>query len=1700
MRDLGQQENKCHHLSALDAVLRALCPAHRTLLHQFLKQACQEQILPFRNHRPGKTEFCCHCDIKKKDDGILFAFKPSQCKGQPRNLCCPLMGCNHQGHGSTTYHSGAPTSNCKTNLYPLNDCKIAHSLGSNCCVQKCKTEIFTVPHSKLLHCLSCQTLEGGHKNHLMCSITPSSTLSKSPSLYSPSCNLYPSALICCNQHSCLCYTKSGCPLQIRTPIERGAVDWVPPCIESEREQSPSPPPLSPIPSDFMRKTDEKPPPLLHHGQDDEAETSFKETMRASPCNTSEKRSTHESLKCSTPTISGAKQNSHGSLLQDVVDRFSEKLETIKPLENGSPLVSAGIYAREKEESPSSSQNLQSCSNAHLTEIITKVLHKNTASDYSLSELFYRHDSKEPKSPNTRFRRRQEVLTAIATPTDNSSTRRQSLKIKRELAMFDQSYTRRKLPAAKRAKVNDEKVTLTVSCTSLDSNTIKEKIEEEMEESDMLSEKLKSEIQAVVITEEILNIKAEENTIKMSDEEKNTPTNTQTLVTELSSQTASDEKPAQVAETPNSVNHCMETCIEKENPNSSTTENGLKNSQSSREDSDGEKRLGVEFCSLVEETKKHQSKHSNEVRRSRRNIVPPQRFSSYVVEPINMFFVPCFSGSISNPKTQNITTASTLDGGPRDTDTDAKEPQLETSAPMVIKEADKLLLESTHGKEFPVADAGLETKPTTQKSPAKQRFEDGKNLVVNTVRSLRSSPRLKVSLAASRTPNIPLKDKVIASTPNENKSPNVQFQYTSPIKLMFFSEVKDKGEIKYSLKSANGGSSSHTEEPFDLFGVSPWSEATEKHGESTSSPTSKVKLTASPLKPSTSPVSSSVKSPPLSPKSSPRSKSLSCSLRSASSPTKPSPSESVFSLRSVSSSPKVGSRRSSENTPTKQPSAPESQRSPRDSSVNEATPPKRRPGRPKKLGPQLEQKVKRPIGRPRKQKTLDAETGQKLVDGKPVLASDPEENANKNLKITVLYGRSRRNKRMVSEGMEELQTEFHDPSQAVGLKGDCGILLHSSKTSTGHTETTKKVPSLDCSLSSPLKESASLSGSHIKCTKQDESGPSKKPGRPAKVKISGISVTVTTVSPRQRKIQMNRDAGQSPATLTHKKVFLPEFKTAKEHRTIICQSTNRERTEKELETKIQSEDKQLDLSVPVRHSMRVKKPSIHFLHAVAMSTSRSYRHSNALLRRSKQLLLNKASNDKRKEEQQQTLGTFGGKKPLQQEKGKKLPKDLSRVAEVSVNSIFSPKKSLRWWAVSAEQNTINQEFARRIQRISDTWVSGGVENQENEVACDSKFNTKCSNSLTRKSKHSSVVRTLFDCSPNKPRSCSMQQLCSWFMQTTETQSLAIVKKASLRNPYEEMHFPRSTSNKGFCQSPQAERLRKHVKKFAKTVPKSPLQHQLAQRRMDKKNEAPAQGRQIRRQLFPGQSTTNSLKQGVQLQRRIALRNHQIIVRRAKRRFLTQKERQMWQKRQRAKKTLNLGKSSKANAATGLRQKRETVLRSVKYQSSNSWEKYSTKSSLDQIQEPVKIPKEQNLSSKAWSPETIKECRVFLRKINSPDNESPEEEWNSCTVTLDDGSPPAFVYPERGKELKNVVKAVKMEKTSPKRRTSSRELTGSALESVAEQDAVSPRRRKGKHKSPESLSTDTAQPPPAKKLRQSRIRSFTGPKWCDFVVGN
>ncbi|XP_051940746.1 uncharacterized protein lcorl isoform X3 [Hippocampus zosterae] len=1668
LEDLEQRRR--HPQSALYIVLSSLCSAHCSLLYQMLKLAHKEKCLspPAHEHIPTETHGC-HCGLCADDDAL------NECEARSiHSFNSSSPNCGYQDGGSTAGHTRDLPFKGYEGVVPLD--------LNDSCMQNCRIHTCTQICPKKLHCPPSDPI-----NNLMCSFGPCSSIR---------CNQQHRSYSCVTNHTCVTHLKKT----------TGGCEPPPPVLN--REQSLSPPPLSPISSDIDKLNDEMPPSLLHHNQDEEAAHMVKDLPGTRQEVAVDAAKTVERVQSLTPRNSQAKKNPNVTSLQDVVNRFSEKLDTIKPPEKDLSLLSSPIDASEQKQLDSpTGQNLKFPADALLTEIITTVLHTRSASDYNLSELFNRHDNKDPKSPNTRLRRRQEVLAALATPADGATMRRQSLQIKRELAMFNMPYNRRKSSQAKSSPLKDGHGAVNTGSTLLDSNVMPE---EERETG------LKMDYQRV--TGVLLNIITPESNM---NEVKDDGTKEREMSTEEidPKQTMSHDLQTKLC------SHCSQDDNEQSQVRNCQTDKVSALSAIILENAPSGEGCGTDECdsgpvedqnhASITDSQQGQKPPSNESRKSRRNIVPPQRFSSYVTATKKTFFAACFSDSIFNQrsKAKNVFTSTTSDALLKNSDRNDAQLESKTKASNL---PDKMTSISGEGhcslhteSEEPNWDvrqtqAVVKTMPTGRPSEETQPH----------------SKRPSVKTTASRTlqyQNVGVTTRSATCAHNCCTSP---VQYTSPIRLMFVSPVKNKDGIVYSLKSARSGSNAQAEEePFDPYKESSWAGTPEKKqsqmtecatphirptdksttsslqyvGPSTkSSPSRRTKSGSSPAKQalstprSASPPklgSSSVKLFSSSPESTatPR-KSGSSSAESASAPFMrcSSPATSLSSSPKItpgkctpspkSTSPKIGSKRSGEVTPPKNPFGMASQ-SPGDlQSFHEITPLKRRPGRPKKLGPHLEQKAKRPIGRPRKQKPEHAATGTNAAN----VSADPEENVNKNLKITVVYGRSRRNKRMVSESFDQLQTEFRDACRAVGLKNNANR-TQNSKINTGHLKMVS--PEFPEGLHSAhhVKEAPQHPNSKIKCQKGEKALPLRKPGRPAKVKISGISVTVTTVSPKQRKILIEKDA---PAPQKNRKALLTDFQSAKESKTVTCQSVGHNlQPEEQRQSESKPRNKVLNQPLAVRHSKRVSKPSIYFLHAVATSTTRAYCHSNALLRRSKQLLLSKACNKRKQEKETRGEHSIVKRHRCEQER-KNISQALARAAGVSLDSIFAPEETLRWWAASAEQETLNQALARRIQLMSDTWVSDAVENRRVDLRF--KVDAEGTGSSVAKSKHSSVVQSLFNCPPSRPRSCSMQQLGSWFMETTETQSLAIVKRTSARNRYEVMHFPRSASKHGVkCQSPQAERLRRHLKKFAKTLPKSPAQHEKAQKRLTKMKEDQSI-RNIRQRLFSRKSKRGVPSRGAS--RWQYLSKYQAARLRAKSRFLTRQERKCAKKERKTQIT-----ARGPELAIGIKPKLE-ALKPVK----DEFSQCSENSSKDQSEEPVGTPKEQNIRSKAWNPESLKECRVFLKKINSPDNISAEE-WNCCTVTLDK-SASAFVIARKNRQLVEVVKAVKR-KGHANGLAASTKLIDSACESLQELDEMPLGRQNGKCPSLVSV-----EPPPAKKLRQSRMKGLSGPRWCDFVLGS
>ncbi|XP_009704947.1 PREDICTED: uncharacterized protein LOC104166637, partial [Cariama cristata] len=497
--------------------------------------------------------------------------------------------------------------------------------------------------------------------------------------------------------------------------------------------------------------------------------------------------------------------------------------------------------------------------------------------------------------------------------------------------------------------------------------------------------------------------------------------------------------------------------------------------------------------------------------------------------------------------------------------------------------------------------------------------------------------------------------------------------------------------------------------------------------------------------------------------------------------------------------------------------------------------KRKPGRPKKIGPQVVKQVKRPIGRPPKPKIDTTES----TEPRPELSSDgkstksdaavmEEANSNKNITVTVVFGRSRRTKRHVSEGnlnvISILPTQHIDSNFA----DDHSKARHNAETENALTEIVK-------ALQNSSTENEVSGYDYVRPIKSNLASPHpcsniirpikkplttiRKPGRPAKVKISGISVTVNRVSPQERKVSISN----SLPPLQQQNVL--EKNIPQERKNQLCnnmgqvksmQKDSRENGSNNVITTVSRK-----CEIPLRHSARDRKSSLHFLHSLASSSAFTCR--SALLHKSYKLHLKKAKD--RKEKHRQSNQSTASKDTSELRNSGNAKKDLKDgefgpINEVSSDPIFSSNSSLRWWATSTSSDTLLEELNNRFEQITNTWLRVGG-NEFDKCVCEKRdpieqdCNTEMSNPLDSclVELETSPIKMLFQ------KKCNMNELCTWFMQTTETQSLSLVRKANARNPLEvvttrEIKMESKQSDPSTCP------FRKHFKKFALSSPSKP----------------------------------------------------------------------------------------------------------------------------------------------------------------------------------------------------------------------------------------------------------------------------------------
>ncbi|NXO83322.1 YD021 protein, partial [Sitta europaea] len=440
----------------------------------------------------------------------------------------------------------------------------------------------------------------------------------------------------------------------------------------------------------------------------------------------------------------------------------------------------------------------------------------------------------------------------------------------------------------------------------------------------------------------------------------------------------------------------------------------------------------------------------------------------------------------------------------------------------------------------------------------------------------------------------------------------------------------------------------------------------------------------------------------------------------------------------------------------------------------------------------------------------------------------EVNSNKNITVTVVFGRSRRTKRHVSEGNLNLISIL--PTQHIdsNFANDPSKARHNAETGNALTEMVKAFqnPSAEKEVSGydyvrPIK--SNLASPHpcsnvIRQIKKPLTTV-RKPGRPAKVKISGISVTVSRLSPQERKVSISNGLPPLQQQNGLEKNVPQEIKNQ------LCnnmdQVKNMQKDSREDGSHNVTTAASRKREIPSRHSARDRKPSLHFLHSLGSSSAFTCR--SALLHKSYKLHLKKAKERKEKLTQSnQSTASKDSSELRSSGNAKQALKDgeFGTINEVSSDPIFPSNPSLRWWPTSTSSDTLLEELNNRFEQMTNTWLRVGG-SEFDKCVCEKRdpiepdYSTEMSDPLDScfVELETSPIKMLFQ------KKCNMNELCTWFMQTTETQSLSLVRKANARNPLEvvstrEIKMETKQSDPSICP------FRKHFKKFALSSPSKP----------------------------------------------------------------------------------------------------------------------------------------------------------------------------------------------------------------------------------------------------------------------------------------
>ncbi|XP_021115892.1 ligand-dependent nuclear receptor corepressor-like protein isoform X2 [Heterocephalus glaber] len=1124
-----------------------------------------------------------------------------------------------------------------------------------------------------------------------------------------------------------------------------------------RSRSPSPPPLSPVENEGFEKLKDVISEFSAL-ENNTFETNTNHPPSLTPAEISSSNNSDQEGKIHKTE----KSSNSDSLLSDASNNCTtnhEKGETTVIFQDLMDRINEKLKSIETTDVTNvvklSSNEYSTANDFKLGDLITSLLHNAKASDYSFMELLSQHDKKiENKIVQTRFRRRQQTLFALHNSPDSPMIRRQSLQIKRELARFDENFMRKKY-----SEKNSRKLVCNDTILSSDKEEFHHCQGPSLQDSKSFQDKNHAE------TSFLPNYALQ-----------------------------SLQLPYNSLETNLAFNEFSE--------NLETTSPEKINIKSQEKSAAGIKKL--EDNRYNPKLEKIQTPLRNNVpellSRTKRNIVPPGWYSIYVTnncsfkkspkakrvsestqnkDPVKNVHIESSQNIDLNKIAMNSNLQVTVE---RLEDTINKTKKSWNNQPLSegYKAPNKLIeidgKDENAGRNMSLTlnriskEQGLSKCQTTSSNISKCHLVPTVDSNNKRLDNSERSSILETGCLTASVESVPTKCEDIESSFSN---------YASPIKLMFLSEIKSNEGIKYTLTSI-GTSQSNVDHPSEKRATLHVTGKKRETNEDISNANSENYIsnhdTDTFLRELTK---------------------FNCAKETVESST-------LFSDDLNSDKPQEPLENSS-------------------SAVDSSF--KRKPGRPKKIGPQVVKQIKRPIGRPPKPKIDQVDISicqnESFCAGKKnpeSLISEAKGIYKKTITVTVIYGRSRRTKRHVSEGsvnssnimslnnnVADFSADYSGLGSLTEYEIDSGQRAGSSLT----TERENLRSSFDYVRPVRNKSVILQPSKNIAQPNQKPSTIIRKPGRPAKVKISGISVTINRISPQEREVSISSCLPPLEQENTLEKT-LPEEKYDQQ-----CNKVDKTRhTDADI---LKNGSKSVVAPVPLRHSIRDRKRSLHFLHSLATSSSLIYK--NSLLHRSYKLHLRKSKSLKKKYRQSRikiaSKDTPGARHPRNANKYLEDNK-LIPISEVSLDPIISSNPLLRWWATSASNDSLLEELNNRFEQITNAWVqvSGdeaeSFDHKKREYIENDNFKLENPLETCLLELEVSPVKMLFQ------KKYDLNELCTWFMQTTETQSLSLVRKANARNPLEVVNTKGIKLGAKYCDFSTSP-FKKHFKKFALSSP-------------------------------------------------------------------------------------------------------------------------------------------------------------------------------------------------------------------------------------------------------------------------------------------